>query len=280
MPERLSVVILAKNAESHFERCLQSVKWADEIVVVDGHSTDKTCDIARAYGATVYLKTFEGFPAERQFAIDHTTHDWVLSLDTDMIVPPELAAEIQQLLVDGPRRDAYLMRCLNHFVGREIRHCSWFDHRFLRLFNKRTGAYDLSMKVLDHFQCRGSIGRLRGHLIHHQTESLEEYLQKMMRLFAPLTAHEYQVMGVRIAWWNMPWYFVMRPFLTFIHKYIWKLGILDGTAGFVISLNSAILYYAIFIILWDRQRGVPQYDFNRYLPNAATTARKSHGAGR
>ena len=266
MAEKLSVAILAKNAEAHFDRCLRSIAWADEIVVVDGHSTDRTCEIARAYGAKVYTKTFEGFPAERQFAIDHSTHDWVLSLDTDMIVPPALALEIQSLLAQGPCHDAYLMRCLNHFIGQEIRHCSWFDYRFLRFFNKRSGKYDLSMKVLDHFQCRGSIGRLHEYLVHHQTESLEEYLQKMVRLFAPLTVDEYQMRGVRIARWNMPWYFVARPFLTFLHKYFWKRGFLDGTAGFLISLNSAILYYVIFSILWDRQRGAPSYAFERYLP--------------
>ncbi len=277
MGERLSVAILSKNAEAHFELCLRSIAWADEIVVVDGHSTDRTCEIARAYGAKVFQKTFEGFPAERQFAIDHTTHDWVLSLDTDMIVPPALAEEIQHLLKTGARHDAYLLRCLNHFLGREIRHCSWFDHRFLRLFNKRTGAYDLSMRALDHFQCRGSIGRLNAYLVHHQTESLEEYLRKMTRLFAPLTAEEYEVKGVRLAWWNMPWYFVVRPLLAFLHKYVWKRGFLDGTAGFLISLNSAILYYFTFSIIWDRQRGLPRYAFDRYLP-ASPTPQERHAS--
>lgn len=264
--EKLSVAILAKNAADHMEHCLQSVGWADEIVVIDGHSTDRTREIARAYHAKVYEKDFESFPAERAYALEQTTHDWILSVDTDMIVPPPLAEEIQALLAQGPDCDGYWMRCLNHFLGREIRHCSWFDYRFLRLFNKRKGGYDLSKRVLDQFICTGRTGRLTQYLVHHQTESLEEYLKKMTRQFAPMTAEEYRAMGVRIAWWNVPWYFLLRPWLIFLYKYLWKRGFLDGVPGLVICLNSAIGYYLAFSILWDRQQGTPQYGLERYLP--------------
>ncbi|HOO52483.1 MAG TPA: glycosyltransferase, partial [Alphaproteobacteria bacterium] len=115
MNKKLSVAILAKNAEKHLALCLKSVEWADEIIVLDGHSTDSTRDIATKFGAIVLEKDFEGFPAERQYVIDHAKNDWILSLDTDMIVPSVLADEIQDLLRMGPEYDAYLMRCLNHF---------------------------------------------------------------------------------------------------------------------------------------------------------------------
>jgi len=263
---RLSVAIIAKNAADHLDNCLRSVAWADEIVLVDGHSTDRTREIAKSYGAKVFEKDFESFPAERAYALQQTSHDWILSVDADMIVPEPLAREIQTLLDRGPDCNAYYMRCLNHFLGREIRHCSWFDHRFLRLFNKRTGAYDLSMSVLDQFVCTGPAGRLEHHLVHHQTESLEQYLHKMTRQFAPLTANEYIRKGVRIAWWNVPWYFFVRPGLIFLYKYVWKQGFLDGMPGLLICLNSAIQYYFIFTIIWDRQQGWPDYHLERYLP--------------
>lgn len=267
MGERLSVALIAKNAAAHIDKCLQSVTWADEIVVLDGHSTDRTREIALSFGAKVLEKDFESFPIERQYVLQHTSYDWTLSLDADMIVPPPLAQEILELLKKGADCDGYLLRCLNHFLGREIRHCSWFDHRFLRLFNKRKGHYDLTAKVLDQFVCTGTVGKLKNHLIHHQTESLEEYLRKMTRLFAPLTADEYIQKSVRICWWNLPWYFILRPGLVFVYKYIYKRGFLDGIPGLIICLNSAILYFFIFSTIWDRRKGVPDYNLQRYLPH-------------
>jgi glycosyltransferase involved in cell wall biosynthesis len=228
MREPLSVAVIAKNAEGPLARCLRSVRWADEIVVLDGYSTDGTCDVARNCGAVLLQKGFESFPAERAHVLQHTSHNWVLSLDADMIVPPELAQEIQGLLRSEPPCDGYRMRCLNHFLGRAIRHCSWFDYRFLRLFDKRKGFYDQRTKVLDPFTCTGTIGKLKHYLVHHQTECLEEYLQKMTRLFAPLTAEEYHEKGVRIHWWNMPWYFGCKPFAVFIYKYLCRGGVLDA----------------------------------------------------
>lgn len=269
MKNKLSVAMIAKNAEKHIELCLRSVTWADEIVLLDGDSTDRTREIARSFGAKVLEKAFESFPAERSYVLQHTSHDWILSLDADMIVPPALAQEIEGLLDRGPDCDGYRMRCLNHFLGREIRHCSWFDYRFLRFFNKQKGAYDLRDKVLDHFICSGKVGKLENYLVHHQTETLEEYVKKLAHLFAPLTADEYLTKGLRIRRWNIPWYFVLRPALIFMYKYFWKRGFLDGVPGFIICLNSAILYYFIFSIIWDRQKVEPNYNLGRYLPKAS-----------
>jgi glycosyltransferase involved in cell wall biosynthesis len=268
MQTPLSVAMIAKNAAEYIPKALRSVQWADEIVLLDGHSTDETREIARRYGARVIEKDFESFPAERQFVLEHTTHNWVLELDADMIVPEPLAREIQALLREGPTRNGYRMRCLNHFLGREIRHCSWFDPKFLRLFDKRCGSYDLGLRVLDHFQCREPVGTLQNYLVHHQTESLELYLAKMVRSYAPLTADEYIHKGLRIRPWSLPWYFFLRPGLIFLYKYVGKRGFLDGLPGLLICLNSAMLYYMVFTIIWDRQRGVPAYDLDRYLPRA------------
>ena len=268
MRESLSVALIAKNAADHIGMCLRSVSWADEIVLLDGHSTDSTREIAKSFGAKVLEKDFESFPAERHYVLQHTSHNWVLSLDADMVVPTPLAKEIRDLLARGPVFDGYLMRCLNHFLGIEIKYCSWFDYRFLRLFNKQKGAYDLTTKVLDHFRCTGKVGKLRNYLVHHQTETLEGYLKKMTHLFAPLTADEYITKGIRIRWWNIPWYFGLRPWLTFMYKYIYKLGFLDGIPGLIICLNSAILYYFVFSIIWDRQKGIPLYRFNQYVFHA------------
>lgn len=280
MREPLSVALIAKNAAAHIDKCLRSVTWADEIVLLDGHSTDHTREVARSFGAKVLEKDFESFPAERKFVLEQTSYNWVLSLDADMIVPQALAQEIQELLTSGPDCNGYRMRCLNHFLGREIRHCSWFDYRFLRLFDKRKGAYDLRTKVLDHFVCTGRVGKLRNFLVHHQTETLEEYVHKLAHRYAPLTADEYITKGVRIRWWNIPWYFLVRPWLIFGYKYLYKRGFLDGIPGLIICINSAILYYFVFSILWDRQMGRPEYRFDRYLSeNPGGPHRHEDGSG-
>lgn len=278
MKTRLSVAMIVKNAAPYLDRCLRSVTWADEIVVLDGYSTDGSQEIARRFGARVLEKDFESFPAERTHVLAHTAHDWVLSLDADMIVPPDLAREIQDLMARGPEYDGYRMRCLNHFLGREIRHCSWFDPRFLRLFDKRKGAYDQTAKVLDLFLCTGRVGTLQHHLIHHQTETLEEYLEKLTHRYARMTADEYLTKGVRITRWNLPWYLVLKPWLVFLYKYVLKRGFLDGVPGFLICVNSAILYYFIFSIIWDRQRGRPDYHLERYLPHVDRPKRRSENA--
>jgi glycosyltransferase involved in cell wall biosynthesis len=262
---KLSVAIIAKDAAEHIGNCLRSVQWADEIILLDGHSSDETRQIARQFRATVVEKGFESFPLERKHVLAHTTHDWVLSLDADMIVPSGLAREIQDLLTAGPAYDAYLVRCLNHFLGREIRHCSWFDYRFLRLFNKYKGHYDLSKKVLDPWIPTGTVGRLKHFLVHHQAESLEEYLKKITARYAPYTADEYLTMGIRVQRWNWPWFLMIRPVVVFLYKYLWKRGFLDGLPGLIICANSAILYYFTFSILWDRAQGKPQYRMERYL---------------
>lgn len=267
MSEKLSVAIIARNASGHIADCLDSVRWADEIVLLDGHSTDRTREIAASFGARIFEKDFESFPIERQYIADRCANDWILSLDADMIVPPGLAGEIRSVLADTPGYDGYVMRCLNHFLGREIRHCSWFDYRFLRLFNRKKGAYKLSDRVLDTFRIEGRTGKLKNYLVHHQAESLEEYLQKMTRMFAPLTADEYIAKGVRVRWWNTPWYFCVRPALVFFYKYFCRFGFLDGVPGLIICVNSAILYYHVFCIVWDRQKGRPDYRLERYLPS-------------
>lgn len=251
--EKLSVAIITKNEERNIGRCLESLKWADEIVVLDGYSTDKTVEICRKYTDKIYQKEFETFPREREYILKRTSYKWVLSVDSDMYFPSEICEEIKDMLKQVPKYDAYLMKGLTIFLGSEIRHCSWYDPRYLRLFNKEKGYYDLSLKVLDVFKTYGKVGKLKNHFIHYGGESFAAYFVKMART-ASLTAEEYQTKGVKIRHYNWIWYFGFKPLLAFLHKYIIKRGFLDGIVGFLVCVNSAISYYAPLAILWDRQR--------------------------
>jgi glycosyltransferase involved in cell wall biosynthesis len=251
--EKLSVALITKNNEGSVRDCLESLKWADEIVVLDGFSTDRTAAICREYTGKVFQKPFESFPRERTSVLEKTTHRWVLSVDADMVFPPAFCDEVRRIL-ENPRYDGYRCRSLTTFLGREIRHCGWFDTRYLRLFNKEAGEYDLSMSVLDKFRVRtGRVGVMQAHLVHHQNESFAEYFGKIER-YSRLTALEYRAKGVRITSLNALYYLGVKPALVFLNKYVRKCGFLDGIPGLVVCINSAVSYYSSYAALWDLQR--------------------------
>ena len=156
---KLSVAIITKNEQENIRRCLNSLKWADEIVVLDGYSSDRTIEICREFTDKIYQKEFECFPKERAYVLAKTSCPWVLSVDADMYFPESMCKEIKDILREGPRYDAFLLKGLTIFLGKEIKHCGWFDCRYLRLFNKDKGHYDLSLRCYDPFIVNGNIGK-------------------------------------------------------------------------------------------------------------------------
>jgi glycosyltransferase involved in cell wall biosynthesis len=251
--EKLSVALITKNEEKVIGQCLECLKWADEIVVLDGFSTDSTVEICQQYTKNIYQKEFESFPKERDFILKKTSHKWVLSVDADMYFPPEICEEIRDILVKGPKYDGYLCRGLTIFLDKEIRHCSWFDSRYLRFFNKEKGSYDLNYVALDLFYLKGAKGHLKNYFLHYAKESFIDYFGKIKRL-SYLTALEYQNKGVKIAGHSFFWFFFSKPMGIFLYKYIWKRGFMDGPEGLIVCINSAISYYVAYAALWDIQR--------------------------
>ncbi|OGR80206.1 MAG: hypothetical protein A2X32_06075 [Elusimicrobia bacterium GWC2_64_44] len=249
---KLSVAIITRNEAANIGRCLDSLKWADEIVVLDGFSTDGTAEVCRKYTEKIYQKKFESFPVERDHVLRKTSNSWVLSVDADMYFPPELCAEIRAAVESG-RHDAFLMRGLTVFIGGEIRHCGWFDPTYLRLFNKEKGGYNLKERFLDSFAPSGSVGKLENHFIHYGGDDFSEYFGKIRR-YSYLTALEYGDKGVRINGANCAYYFIMKPMLIFGYKYIYKMGFLDGVQGLLVCLLSACTYFSAYATLWDQQR--------------------------
>jgi glycosyltransferase involved in cell wall biosynthesis len=250
---KLSVALITRNEEKVVGRCLESLKWADEIVVLDGYSTDHTVEICKVYTDKIYQKVFESFPKERDYILKKTSFEWVLSVDADMYFPPAICEEIKDMLHRPEVYDAYLLKGLTIFLGHEVRHCGWFDHRYLRLFDKTKGRYDFSLTCIDPFIVKGRIGKLENHFIHHGGDSFADYFGKIKR-YSALTADEYRHKGVRIGAFNWPWYLLIKPFLVFFYKYVVKRGVLDGVVGLLVCVNSAISYYTSYAILWDEQR--------------------------
>ncbi|MFP5207017.1 MAG: glycosyltransferase family 2 protein, partial [Acidobacteriota bacterium] len=181
MPASLSVVLITLNEAVNLERTLASVRWAQEIVVVDSGSSDATLRIARAAGARVFVETWRGFGAQKNSAIAKATGDWILSLDGDEEVSPQLAREIQALLAGAsPAFAAYRIPRLNHFLGVPLRHGGYWPDPKLRLFRHGAARFE-ERAVHETMQARGRVGDLKGHLIHGCYPTLAEYIEHMNR---------------------------------------------------------------------------------------------------
>jgi len=178
MPPTLSVAMIARNEEAKLPRTLDSVRWADEIVIVDSGSTDRTPEIARSYGAKhSFHRDFQGFTPQKNLAIDACTSDWIYLLDADEVVPPELADEIRQTIAN-PKFDAYWQPRLNLFLGRWIRHGGFYPDRKLRLF-RRGAARMAGAEPHGSPQCSCPTGNLRHALLHYAYPSFRQYLTHM-----------------------------------------------------------------------------------------------------
>jgi len=222
----LSVAIITRNAASQLERCLASVAFAEEFVVVDSGSTDGTVEIAARHGARVIRKEWLGFGAQKQFAVDSASHKWVLCVDADESLSPELHEAIVEEL-KAPRGFAYAIARRNRFLGRWLRHGEGYPDWNVRLFHRehaRWGDESVHEKIVT----RSPVLRLRGDLLHDSAETLEKYLDKQNR-YTSLQAESLRAAGHRANAWQL----VLSPLLRFFKFYVLRLGFLDGVPGLV-----------------------------------------------
>lgn len=235
MRRTLSVAIITHNEELNLPRTLASVGWADQVVVVDADSTDQTVVLAQTAGAQIFIEEWKGFAGQKNSAIAHCTGDWILSLDADEEVVPDLAAEIQTLLAGDASCDAYMLPRRNFFLGRALRYGGFYPDRKLRLF-RRGHAHFSERAVHETLACSGRIGHLQGPLLHHAYPTLTGYIEHMNRystLGAQLLLEQGRVSrSLPAFWWNV----LMAPQLTFLYNYWLRLGFLDGREGLLMHL--------------------------------------------
>ena len=249
----LSVAIVALNEEANLGRTLASVRWADEIVVVDSGSTDHTCDIAREYGARVVHEPWRGYVAQKNYALELCTQDWILSLDADEEVSPGLADEVRSILLAGGQFEGYTMPRQNLFLGKWMRHGGFYPDPKLRLFRRGSG-YSTGFDPHDRFELKnmGPVGRFRGPLVHYTYPTLTYYLEHMNR---------YSSLGAKMAVDKGHRRFnvlniVLRPLATFIYNYFCRLGFLDGREGLLLHMYHAVYVSWKYSKAWElvRQR--------------------------
>jgi glycosyltransferase involved in cell wall biosynthesis len=280
----LSVVIITHNEEVNIARTLESVKALvsdekGEIIVVDSGSTDRTVEIAKSYGAKVFVEEWKGYAAQKNSAIDKATGDWILSLDADEELEPQLATHIndshtrengspfewniaprfkvryEDLRTNiGPLPGAFWIARKNHFLGRWIEHGGYYPDLKLRLFARGAARFDEGRAVHEDAQTNRTTAVIKiGALLHHSYPTLSDYIDHMNR-YSSLGAEMAVAKGqVRFSVANI----VLRPFLTFIYNYFFRLGFLDGREGLLLHLYHAVYVSWKYAKAWELSRKNP-----------------------
>ncbi|MBI4636034.1 MAG: glycosyltransferase [Candidatus Rokubacteria bacterium] len=249
----LSVVLITRNEAHRIRRSLESVRWADELIVVDGQSTDGTAEIALDYGAKVHSREMRGgFGEQKNFAIAQASKSWILSLDADEEVTPALRFAIERALADPGDCLGFRMPRLTSYLGRFIRHCGWYPRPVLRLFRRGDGRFTDSL-VHEEVVVDGPVGDLREDLLHRSYESLADHVRKL-DLYTSYDARMLADRGVRVTGLTAPWFLGARPLLAFFEKYVLQRGFLEGPQGFILSAMAALVVFVNYAKLWEIER--------------------------
>ena len=229
----ISVIVITKNEQASIGRCLESVNWASEIIVLDSGSTDDTVNICREYTAHVYQTDWPGFGAQKNRALDQATGDWVLSLDADEWVTQASRTEIERVVAQPGDAAAFRLPRLSSFCGRFMRHSGWWPDHVVRLF-RRSAARFSDDAVHERVIVDGKIGTLQEPLMHETFVDLDELLEKM-NSYSKLSAQDMQRAGKRT---GLPMA-VARAAWAFVRTYFLRGGFLDGREGFMLAVATA-----------------------------------------
>jgi glycosyltransferase involved in cell wall biosynthesis len=245
----LSVIVITKNEQDNIEDCLESVKWADEIIVVDSVSTDKTEEICRKYTDKFYVKDWPGFGIQKQRALALASHEWILSVDADERVTLDLKDEIIEKISQDSNTDGYLIPRLSNYLGKDIRHSGWYPDYTLRLV-RRQKSYFTSDIVHEKMVVDGSVNKLKGHFSHYPYRDITHHMQKLND-YSSLSAEKMFANGKYISW---PMIF-LKALFGFIRAYIFKMGFLDGWQGLVVSISTGVSVYMKYVKLKEMSLG-------------------------
>ena len=251
MAPRVSVTVITLNEAANIEACLASVAWADDVLVVDSGSTDGTPDLARARGARVIVRDWSGYTAQKNFAAAEAKHDWILSVDADERVTPELGAEVQTTLARDPAEAGFRVPRVTWHLGRWIRTTDWYPDYQLRLYHRGRASWP-TRPVHESVSPTGggAVTQLRGELQHYAYRDLSHHFETMQR-YTTLAAEEMRARGRRAGVFDL----TVHPWAAFMRNYFLRRGFMDGTVGFLISVMNAYYVFLKFAKLWAIQSG-------------------------
>jgi glycosyltransferase involved in cell wall biosynthesis len=243
--QNLSVTVITYNEEKYIRDALESVQWADEIIVIDSLSTDKTVAICQEYTSHVYQIAWHGYVEQKNIATERTSYNWVLNIDADERVSEGLGEEIRQVLADPPPYVGYFMPRKTSYLGEWINYCGWYPDYKLRLFDKRSGKW-VGKALHEKVEVQGPTAYLHHDLYHYTYTNITDHIDKMNNFTSiAASAKIGNVSGAGI---------LLRTVLTFLKKYLLKQGFRDGTRGIIVSLLSAFTVTLKYSKLWEREQ--------------------------
>jgi glycosyltransferase involved in cell wall biosynthesis len=245
---RVTLCVITKNEEDRIRECLESAAFLSEVVVLDSGSEDRTAKIAGELGARVMVHPFDGHVEQKNRAVSHATTEWVLCLDADERLSPELAEEIRAALSRDDLPDAFSMPRRTFYLGRWIDHGGWYPDRKVRLFRKDRAKWG-GVNPHDHVVVDGRVEKLTGDIHHYSYRSVSDHL-KQIDLFTTIAAKEKAARGpFRL------WRLLLHPPGKFLRMYVLKLGFLDGLAGFAVAVLGSYYVFLKYLKHWDLTRG-------------------------
>lgn len=243
MNNKISATIITFNEQANIERCLKSILWVDEIVIVDSYSTDNTIEICKKYNCKIIQTEWQGFGKTKKFAVDSASHDWILSIDADEEVTEQLKIKILDLLV-APDYYGFKIKRRSHYLGKEIKHCGWDRDYPLRLFNRQFANFN-DKEVHESVILNGKKGRIHEPFLHYTYPTISSHINKINR-YSELAAlngeNKYSLLTSL--------FFGVNKFLK---MYLLQKGFLDGKYGFLLCVNSAFGVYLKYIKAWEKR---------------------------
>ncbi|MDP3726849.1 MAG: glycosyltransferase family 2 protein [bacterium] len=269
---KLTIVVSAFNEEEKIEECLKSASFADEIVFIDNSSADKTVEIAKKYTSKIFTRPNNlMLNVNKNFGFSKATGDWILSLDADERVTPELTKEIKEVIKNEKSKVAgYWIPRKNIIFGKWVQHTGWYPDHQMRLFRRGEGKF-LQRHVHEMIQIKGKTGYLEEHMIHYNFESVQQFLHKHLNIYAPNEAEELLRKGYVFRWQDV----ITFPLKEFMNRFFAREGYKDGFHGLLLSIGMAFYHFIIFAYVWEKQ-GLPNIGDADFLTETESEFAKRH----
>jgi len=248
---KVSAVVITHNEEKNIQRCLEGLSWADEIVVVDSFSQDRTKEIASSFTDKIFDIEWQGFGKQKELARQKASYDWVLSIDADEAVSEKLREEIKSVINKNDSSDGYYIPRFSNFLGRWIEHGGWYPDYVLRLFKKDKARFDESL-VHEKLILEGKTGFLMNEILHYTDPDISHYLSKMDK-YTTLSAQKLLAEGKSTTVFDL----LFRPAAIFFKMYLLKSGFLDGWQGFLLASFSSFHVFVKYAKLWHLRKSLP-----------------------
>jgi len=245
----ISVCIITKNEEDSIKKCISSLNWANEVIVLDSFSTDRTLEIAKRMNARIYRRKFDNFVKQKNACISYARHEWILALDADEVITAKLA-EIILMKISSQETEysGYYIPRKTFYLNQWIKHSGWYPNYTVRLFKKNSGKFE-GPGVHETVKVKGHTCKIKLPLHHYSYRNIGEHIDKI-NFYSTLIAHEKYSQGKRS---SVIWA-ILKSISKFFLTYFWKLGFLDGRAGLIISVLGGYYNFQKYIKLWELQK--------------------------